>query len=181
MLITNNKKLSWLWLIYGIIALVLGVLIIANPFSSFMVLSIIIGCSLILFGLILFFLFIKLRKNNTQANFLLAEALFNLVLGLLILITGISGPGFLLLYIAFWITLAGCLKISNAMAISKIVKDWWWSLAVGIIMLLFGIFALIFPYFFASAYMVIAGVIVLVSGIWALTLFVCSLLSKKTG
>lgn len=138
-------KRWWVALVFGILAIGLGVFMLFNPLETYVALSYAFAVYFIAYGIYKAYMTYKERDMIPAWGWSFALALFTLLLGLILLIPGMA-TGTFVYYVSFGVLFMGV----NTCATSFALKDagdkyWGWSLAIGIITILLAFFMIMAP------------------------------------
>lgn len=132
--ITN--KLWQLPLILGLFFILFGGIMLKKPLTSFYTLSIIIGITLIISGVVEIYFFNKNRKNLNNWSFYLSGGVLDLLLGIIL----ITNPKIIFvvftLLVSIWLIYKAVLAFAKAVELKNTAnKNWVWLLVIGILIL----------------------------------------------
>lgn len=145
--LTQISKRWWVALLFGIVALGLGIYMLFNPLETYVVLSYAFAIYFIAYGIYKSVMTYKEREMIPAWGWSFALGIVTTILGLLLLLPGMA-TGTFVYYIAFSVLFMGI----NTSATSFALKDagdkgWGWTLAFGIISILLSIVMLVAPVF----------------------------------
>ena len=136
----------WMYLVIGVLALILGVFMLANPFITYEMMTLLLGLALLIFGVIEMIVGIFSRNLFVSRAAVIIGAVLNIVLGILLAanpgIAAITLPlilGMWMLYQSFMI-----ISYSNDLKNFK-VKGYGLTLFCGIVLLVLAILILLRP------------------------------------
>ncbi|MBQ5856732.1 MAG: DUF308 domain-containing protein [Bacteroidales bacterium] len=136
----------WMYLVIGVLALILGVFMLANPFITYEMMTLLLGLALLIFGVIEMIVGIFSRNLFVSRAAVIIGAVLNIVLGILLAanpgIAAITLPlilGMWMLYQSFMI-----ISYSNDLKSFK-VKGYGLTLFCGIVLLVLAILILLRP------------------------------------
>jgi uncharacterized membrane protein HdeD (DUF308 family) len=139
-------RARWALLLRGLIALAVGILIIARPMESVAAFALLIAIWAIVVGF-------SQIVDSIEARALLPHWWVLLVSGIISLAFGIAAlyyyPGlsltFAVLWVGYWLLVSGALGIYMAIMERRMNAPWGWTLAFGIIAVIAGIYAIMAP------------------------------------
>ena len=117
-----------------------------------------------------------MKKLGHSNGWTLAGAIVSLIFGLALIFSiklQIVTSAFMTYLIAFWIIMAGCIRLAAAMKLRRYKKEtgvslpglaWGWVLILGILMLIAGVLSLINPLALAVAIGFMVGISIIVAG-----------------
>lgn len=162
----------WLILMWGILALIVGIMFFATPAMTTVLFITFLGVYLLISGL---FALASLAVDRTNAGWKIFLGVLDIVAGILILIYPLYSTLFILslfiLFIGFWLCFTGGAHLFHAYG----AKDSG-TAVLGILSLLFGLLLLVFPLVSVALLPFIAGAFAVVLGISAI---VVSFTAKK--
>ena len=155
----------WLLALKGVFALILGLILIAYPVKTQVVITWIIGLFALIEGLLVSLLAIINHKKFEHWGLLLIRGIFGILLGLVLF----AWPGLSLAVILFltslWLLVVGIVLIFEAVSLRKEDVGEWLIAALGLILILFGIFIMSNPQLSLSILGVVMGLMMLLNGI----------------
>ena len=152
-------KGSWLITLKGIVALIFGLIALFYPVRTIEFITLVFGWMLLIVGVVYVIGALTHTKHNKSWGLWLFEGIIDLILGLIILIFPIFAVGAFMILIAIWALIMGIWRIYLAF---QFKTQRGLLLFSGIVSVIFGILVLINPF-------VGAGAIMIVIGIWAIT------------
>lgn len=141
------KALRWLILISGILFIILGFFMIGTPASNIMALSIILCIAPLVNGImaiVSYFAFGKVYRSTLQ----LVYGILTAILGIWLLLSGgIIAMAAVLPYVfAIWVIASSIMAAVSAFELKgRGVKQWGWSLALGILGVILGFLLMFDP------------------------------------
>ena len=162
----------WLVLLWGILALLIGIMFLASPGITTLIFITFLGAYWLVGGI---FSLIGLAVDRTNMGWKIVLAFLNLIAGIIILAYPLYSTIFLLSFfiiiVGFWACITGCAHLYGAFSQKDAGNG-----ILGIFSLIFGILLLIFPLISAALLPFIAGIFAIVVGIAAI---VTSFAAKK--
>jgi len=145
-LLKNSIKRWWILLVIGILAIAVGILAFINPLNTFTFLTTVLHIFLIVSGILKIVEVVINRHDIPAWGWNLAAAIIMLVLAVL-LVTLPYGPELLLAFLAgFTVIFEGINLIFSSFALrDNGVGGWGWTLALGIITIVLGVWLLSYP------------------------------------
>ena len=151
---------SILWLAFSLSLIILGIVCIANPDNTMIVLAYLVGFIMLFSGLgslVYFF--------QTRFMMILIDGLLSCVFGLILLFGGEEiAQNFIPLLIALWLILKGILWLIHAWRLSKISNLVSGVMIMGGLYVLLGVLFVIFPEVLATLISLILGITLIISG-----------------
>lgn len=164
----------WTTLIRGIVWILFGLLVFANPALSLLVLTVYVGVLLLIDGIANIIEAIAGRNEREHWVLLLLIGLAGVFVG----IAAFANPAItslaLLFYIAAWAIATGLLEIAAAVRLRREIEGEWWFIGAGVISLLFGILLMARPGAGALALVWTIGVFAIVFGLMLVVLAIRS-------
>jgi uncharacterized membrane protein HdeD (DUF308 family) len=164
MVLDNLTRNWWAVLLRGILAVIFGIMALAWPGLTLEVLIIFFGAYAIVEG---GFNVLYAIQNRTYPGWWvhLLEGLVSLVAGLLAFVwPGITA--FVLLYvIAFWAIVTGVMEIIAAWRLRQVIAREFWLGLSGLVSLIFGVLAILFPGAGALAIVTLIAAYALIFGV----------------
>ena len=180
-MVSNSTR--WLSLILGILVLACGVwMLFSPPLETYIMIVLFIPIAILFHGISCIGLYVGTNSDErTGSGWLLADGILSSIIGIWLLfrpeLTGYALPYIL----AFWVLIAGILRIIGAFAARGKVYAWGWFIVWGIIGIITGIFLLNHPLFteVIITYAVIWGFIFM--GLWSISMFFISKSGRDGG
>ncbi|NYE95303.1 uncharacterized membrane protein HdeD (DUF308 family) [Psychromicrobium silvestre] len=170
-LYSASRKLWWLVLLRGVVAVLLGLFALFSPSTTLAIFVTFFGIYAIIDGLSAVGMAIASRKEQSLWGWLIVEGVVSVLAGLF----AVSWPGKTALIvgflIGFWAVLLGAAQLVQAFALRRELSGvWGWVLASGIIGVLWGIFVLAVPSIGILTVLWVFGIFALAFGIWTVGL-----------
>jgi uncharacterized membrane protein HdeD (DUF308 family) len=132
-------KRWWLISLRGLIALVLGiVLLVLDPLTAAELLILFIGIYALLDGIFALIVGIINKPPHRDRAWLITEGIIGILAGIAILIAPLLAGVIIIYFIAFWALLTGILELVFSIAQWKYIPGAWMILVTGIISVLLG-------------------------------------------
>jgi uncharacterized membrane protein HdeD (DUF308 family) len=162
----------WAFIVRGILAIALGVMVYAWPAMSVAALIIVFGIYAFVDGVFLLVKAIGGWKARDDRWLLLFEGLLGIGIGVITFIApGVTAVG-LLFYIAAWSLTTGILEIVGAIRLRKEIEGEVWWILTGIVSILFAVFLMVFPgagilglVWLLGIYAIVFGILLIALGI----------------
>lgn len=177
----KDMKAEMLILNGAIMILGLLMIIIPEQFNQFM--GQILGVGLIILGVLKCISFLRLKGEDMFGSFALVQGAAMLGFGIFFLIKPDRFGDLLTIAISLVVLLVAVLKIQNAINYMKLkISKWWVHLILAVLLLAFGIFALVRPDGIAANLMfILIGISFVVSALWdIISILFMSKVIKKT-
>ncbi|MEZ2445904.1 uncharacterized membrane protein HdeD (DUF308 family) [Chitinophaga sp. W3I9] len=141
--IRNNVKYWWLYLLNGIIFLIAGCVVFANPFSSYVLLSIFFSVTLFVTGIFEIAFAAGNRRGHHGWGWSLASGIIDVVIGFILMLYPSVSMAVIPLFLAFWFLFKGISLIGFSIQLqTDKVPNWGWLLVGGIGLIIIAIFIL---------------------------------------
>ncbi len=156
----QDKRCSIWHLISGLIMLILGIVIWANPAASLLGMAFYLGLMLFLLGCgyITFSL-------SEYSGWYMVIGLFDVFMGLIFMTNLSLTAETLPIFFALWILASGVIQIAGSFDAYKIGMPWGWSLASGVVGVVLAYFILTSQQFGEWALVLTAGTYVVIYGL----------------
>lgn len=135
----------WLLLMKGILAISLGILAWVWPAPTLFVILVMFGAFALTDGITTIATSVSHRKSMKGWGWSLTGGIFGTIIGILMFVWPFMSWMILLLFIAAWIMVVGVFNIASVIAYRKEMKQWGWSLAAGIVAVVFSIVMFVTP------------------------------------
>ena len=154
----------WVVLLWGLLALVIGIMFLASPGIATIVFVTFLGAYWLVGGI---FSLAGLAVDRADIGWKILLAILNLIAGIIILAYPLYSTVLLLMFlvviIGVWACITGCVHLYQAFSAKDAGNG-----VLGILSLLFGILLLLFPLVSATLVPFIAGIFAVVIGIIAI-------------
>ncbi|WP_285725793.1 HdeD family acid-resistance protein [Psychromicrobium xiongbiense] len=174
-LYSASRRLWWLVLVRGIVAVLLGLFALFSPSTTVLVLVTVFGVYALVDGVSAIGMALGSRRELSRWGWVLFEGVVSVLAGLVAILWPVFSAavtavviGFI---IGFWAALLGVLQISQSITLRRQPSPvWGWVLASGILTLLWGIFVLAVPGIGLLTVLWIFSLFALVFGAWTIAL-----------
>lgn len=176
---TNVESLAktawWILLIRGVLTAIFGLIALFSPGIALLALVFVFGFYAILEGITAVVLGIRARGTEQHWVWAIVQGVISVLAGIVALVwPGLTALA-LLFVIAFWAIVLGVAEVAHAFAERKAGADpWGWTLAAGILNVIFGIVLLVWPTGGILTLVWLVGIFTLVGGLtlvgWAFRL-----------
>lgn len=155
-----------LWIISGVLLTLCGICCIINPGIGAQTLSVFLGLALLVSGIIDIVLFARLHVVLPQPGWILADGIITVLMALFLLgnnwLVTISLP----ILFGMWLLFTGISRFVGSFDLKKLgVRGWGWFTFLAVLLVVFGILAVIKPVAATMAIGIIIGVSLIVNGI----------------
>ena len=140
------RKYWWIMLIRGILAIALGVMMIAWPKATVQVAIFLFGLYFLLDGIASLVMGFMSGRAGEKWGWLVFVGVLDIAAGIVAFVWPQATALVLLYVIAFWSILVGAMAVFGSFSLKSAgARDWGWVLFGGIVSLIFGIILLIAP------------------------------------
>lgn len=158
-------KYWWISPIIGVIAIILGVLCLANPLTTLSMLAALFVAGFLISGLFEVVFAISNREVLNGWGWTLASGIISILFGLILLAMPIETMTVLLFFVGFWAMFQSIWAIGSAIELQRSgIKGWGWVLAFGILGLIFSFILITNPLFAAGFIIYLFAFILLTYG-----------------
>ena len=160
-------------IISGIMLIMTSLFCYANPGETFLPLAFVLGCVMIITGIIQCVSYWWGREGRKDNNgWIFAEALITLILGILVITGLIAADAAIPMVFGMWVMFSGILRFVVATMINPSSKraNFIWAMLTGIIGTLSGLYAFLNPYIANLSIAVLLGFLFMIQGICTLEL-----------
>ena len=165
-------KSWWILVLRGVLAILLGVLALANPGTTAATLVLWIAIFLIIDGALALLTTIARWKEHEDKWLHVAEGVLSILLGILILNAPEMTLFLVVLYAAVWSIMAGITRIAMAIQLRKEIEGETWLALSGLLSIVFGILVIAQPgiglatiMWMLGLFLVLAGVVLIALGL----------------
>ncbi|MBO3086106.1 HdeD family acid-resistance protein [Cellulomonas fengjieae] len=162
---TALRRIWWLPVVRGVVLLILGLFMLAQPLASVGVLTWVFGIFAIIDGLVAIGQWLGNRKEP-GSGWWLASGLMGIALGVVAVVWTEASVAVIFYLIALWVLLLGVLAIIAAVVLYR-SRDigWYWVLTFGLVSFLFGLLLIMNPQTSVSVIVVLLGLFAFVGGV----------------
>jgi uncharacterized membrane protein HdeD (DUF308 family) len=149
----------WLFLVRGILALVLGILMPLVPGAAILTLAILFGAYALVDGVVAVVSAIRMKHDQANWGWLIVEGAFGIIIGVVTFFyPGITALALVYLF-AWWAILTGALAIATAVRLRAVLPNEWLTILLGLLSIVAGIVIYFVP---------VAGVLAIV---WTISVY----------
>lgn len=155
-----------LWAIAGLVLLVAGVFCLINPGTALVTLSLYLGISMLISGVIDIVIFAKGNRYMAGAGWFLLDGILTVLLSLFLLFH----QAFTMLSLPFifgmWLLCSGVSKFVNSFELKRLgVPGWGWFTALGVLLAVAGFFSFCDPISDLLAISILMGILLIFQGV----------------
>lgn len=156
-----------LWLISGILLIACGVYVLLHPAQTLMSIASLLGLAALFSGAFSLATYFTQKEELFGAKGILLDGILDVILGVLLIVYPTSSliANLFLGLMSLWVISKGAMAIYHAVLAKKFDRQWYILLIIGILLVLFGVLALIKPIITMVAISVILGVFLISDGI----------------
>jgi uncharacterized membrane protein HdeD (DUF308 family) len=158
-------KSWWILVLRGVLAILLGVLALANPGTTAATLVLWIAIFLIIDGALALLTTIARWKEHEDKWLHVAEGVLSILLGILILNAPEMTLFLVVLYAAVWSIMAGITRIAMAIQLRKEIEGETWLALSGLLSIVFGILVIAQPGIGLATIMWMLGLFLILAGV----------------
>ena len=155
----------WAAVIRGVVAIIFGVLAIAQPGFTFVILVLLFGAYALVDGIFAIISAIQQHAEHGRLWGLLLEGIAGIVLGLVTFFFTMVAVATVVYVIAAWAIVTGILELVAAVRLRQVVAGEFWLILAGVASIIFGIVIFLNPAAGVAAIGTIIGVYTLIFGI----------------
>ena len=167
---STYRRAWWALLIRGLLALALGVFILWRPMDSIASFALVIALWALFSGIVQMVHAFELRGLFQQWWILLLSGLVSAAFGVAALYYyPVLSLTFAVIWVAWWLFLTGGLAIYAAIVEKRLGVSWGWTLTLGIVSIIAGVFAFMSPpatlaaiMGFLAGFAIVIGVVLLI-------------------
>ena len=132
-------KYWWMVLLKGIILIILAFFVFQHPADALVGLALYLGISLFIIGILLIGFALSVRKVDDNWGWRLAEGILDLIFAFVLLSNPEVTAAVFPFVVGFWMMVYGVMLFSGSFRLKKDGDaNWWMSLLIGILTILFG-------------------------------------------
>lgn len=148
----------------GLIAVLFGLVAIARPSTSLLVLITLLGVWWLVDGVFAIVSAVRAAEERLRWWPLLIEGITGIVLGIAVFALPGLTTFVILMFVAAWFVIVGAFRIVAAVSLRREIEGEWLMIASGVVSVALGLLLFAFPRQGALAFMVIIGLFALVGG-----------------
>ena len=136
-----------LWLISGILLIACGVYVLLNPAQTLIGIASLIGLAALFSGAFSLATYFTQKDELFGSKGILLDGILDVILGILLIIYPTSSliANIFLGLMSLWVISKGAMAVYHAVLAKEFERHWYVLLIIGILLVLFGILALIKP------------------------------------
>ncbi|MCK4638912.1 MAG: DUF308 domain-containing protein [Bacteroidales bacterium] len=163
----EEKKFKkwWVLAVNGLIALLLGILIISTPATTLIIIGKYFGLVILVGGLILLFTAFYNIKKEKSYGLILIESVITIILGILILIYTRKTLEIFVILIGIWAIIIGISQLAILIDKNYYTSKKYLFLFNGLLTVVLGVFMLFNPFAMGQFFITLAGIGAIVFGI----------------
>jgi uncharacterized membrane protein HdeD (DUF308 family) len=155
----------WLFLIRGLVAVAIGILVPFYPLAALITIALLFGIYAFIDGVFAIVTAMRISHENNRWIWLTVEG----VVGILVGVYAIAEPGItvfaLALLLGFWAIFTGVLALGSAFSVrAHVPNEWLWAI-IGVLSIAFGIFVFFAPQVGLLALLWTFSIYLLITGI----------------
>lgn len=158
---SHTSKYDWGLFFGGLLVAICGIAVIFWPGATLEILALVAGVGFLVAGIFNFGTWIRTHNYVDGSGWTLANAICDVILGLMFLIHPIVGAGVITFLVGCFTVAYGAFAIVSSISLRRVTGTWWAMLLNGIISLLCGWFFIFSPGFFA----IFLGVFIVMQGV----------------
>jgi uncharacterized membrane protein HdeD (DUF308 family) len=153
------NRVWWSIVVRGVLAIALGVFIIARPLESVAAFALVIAIWALIDGITSIVHAFDVRPHVTQWWLMLLGGIISLVFGILALYDyPVLSLVFAVVWVSWWLVLSGAVAMYFAFQQRSLHLPWGWTMALGVLSVVVGVYALVYqPATLAAIMGLIAG------------------------
>jgi uncharacterized membrane protein HdeD (DUF308 family) len=140
------KRGRWEQILRGVLAIGFGIFAFARPLATLGALAVLVALWALVSGVVLIIHALEIRKHGRHWWLELLAGVVGVAFGLFA-VRRFPTPSitFIVLWVSWWLLTSGVIEIAASMQRRKVGWPWGWQLAIGIVSVVAGIFALMSP------------------------------------
>ncbi len=162
----EEKKFKkwWVLAVNGLIALLLGILIISTPATTLIIIGKYFGLVILVGGLVLLFTAFYNIKKEKSYGLILIESVITIILGILILIYTRKTLEIFVILIGIWAIIIGISQLAILVDKNYSVSGKYLFLFNGLLTVVLGVFMLFNPFAMGQFFITLAGICAIIFG-----------------
>lgn len=162
----NQTVLRILWGLAGVLLLAAGVICLLNPGAALATMSLYLGLSMLLSGVVDLFIFARSGRVLAGSGWFLADGILTVLLSLFLLFHQAFTMLALPYVFGMWLLFSGISKFVNSFELRRLgVRGWGWFTALGVLLALAGFFSFWDPVSEMFALSALVGILLIFQGL----------------
>ena len=162
----NQTVSRILWILSGALLLIAGVICLVNPGTALLTISIYLGTSMLISGIVDIVIFAKGNQYMAGSGWFLADGILTALLSLFLLFHQAFTMLTLPYIFGMWLLCSGVSKFVNSFELRRLgVRGWGWFTALGVLLAVAGFFSFFDPVTELFALSVLAGIFLIFQGV----------------
>ena len=162
----NQTVSRVLWILAGVLLIIAGVICLINPGAAWTTLSLYLGISMLLSGVIDIVIFARGNRYMAGAGWFLLDGILTVLLSLFLLFHQAFTMLTLPLIFGMWLLYSGGSKFVNSFELRRLgVPGWGWFTALGILLAVVGFFSFWDPVSQLFALSFLVGILLIFQGV----------------
>lgn len=150
----------------GVILILTGVFCFATPGAMFASVAFLLGCAMLLSGIIGILAYIWMGKNKETSIILMAEGLTSVILGVLVLANQLQADAAIPVFFGLWVMFSGVIRAAEAYTHRDSGRmTLIWLSVLGVLGIAAGLYAFFNTVVFALPVVVLTGIMFIVQGV----------------
>lgn len=155
-----------LWILAGVLLIIAGVICLVNPGAAWTTLSLYLGISMLISGVIDIVVFARGSRYMVGSGWFLLDGILTVLLSLFLLFHQTFTMLTLPYIFGMWLLFSGISKFVNSFELRRLnVRGWGWFTALGILLALVGFFSFFDPVSELLALSALVGILLIFQGI----------------
>lgn len=168
-----------LTIVMGVILTLAGIWCLINLGQTYAALAFVLGIVMLVSGISSIITYIMGHKDEKLSGWVLAEGIFTTILGIIVLINPFTADVMISIFFGMWLMVSGVLRIVGAFEQRKLGLPYGWTLILGILSLLVGLYGFVHPLVAGLALAMLLAIFFIMQGINTIALGVAMPSSKK--
>lgn len=161
----NRTVSRILWIIAGVLLIIAGIYCLCKPDVGLLTLSLYIGLTMLISGIVCIVIFAKLKGHMFGAGWFLADGILTVLLALFLLFNQSFTMMSLPFIFGMWLLFSGINQFVNSFELQTLgVKGWGWLTALGVVLVIVGFFSLFDPVANLFALSILVGILLICEG-----------------
>ena len=158
-----------LWFIAGLLLIFTGVYFIFYPDATLLSLSVLIGVSMLIYGVFDLIIYARMHRLLAAPAWMLVDGLLDILVGLLFICNDWLALSVLPFLFSMWVMVSGISKTVQSLDLRMLgIRGWGWLLALGVILIVLGFLSLFKPMAIVAVISVVIALSLIAEGVFAL-------------
>lgn len=155
----------WLLSLKGVLAIILGGFVIAEPEKAIVFINRYLGILILINGSLILYHSIQNRKLKVSWRYWILEGIFDIIIGAYMIWKPMEFFNYIFIVISIWILSVGIIQMTTALKLKSQFQNWWTILLMGLILCVLALVILLDPIASSIYIAIIIGIFTVIAGL----------------